>query len=65
MYLWQQRKLMPNCYLQWPKTNKFGPSKHDFTIKYFVGFILNSRFKLEFPILKLEAKLCLQNSIYT
>ena len=30
-----------------------------------VGFVINSRFELEFPILQIEAKLCLQNSIYT
>lgn len=29
------------------------------------GFVINSRFELEFPILQLGAKLCLQNSIYT
>lgn len=28
-------------------------------------FIINSSFELEFPILQLGAKLCLQNSIYT
>ena len=30
-----------------------------------VGFIINSSFELEFPMLQLGAKLCLQNSIYT
>lgn len=35
------------------------------TKSWMCGFVINSRFALEFPILQLGAKLCLQNSIYT